>query len=76
MILLRTGAESLPISEPAWKAKPSWYLVVTEDRRFRPPPSAMAKRAGGDVDEGRQGFEAGCHPVPRWLQVKTADRTV
>lgn len=48
------GVEALsgPISEPAWKAKPSWYLVVTEDKMI--PPAAqrlMAKRAGSAVVE-------------------------
>jgi pimeloyl-ACP methyl ester carboxylesterase len=40
------------ISEPAWKAKPSWYLVVTEDKMI--PPAAqrsMSKRAGSKVVE-------------------------
>ena len=40
------------ISEPAWKAKPSWYLVVTEDRMI--PPAAqrgMSNRAGSVVVE-------------------------
>ena len=38
------------ISEPAWKTKPSWYLVATEDKMI--PPAAqrsMAKRAGSTV---------------------------
>jgi pimeloyl-ACP methyl ester carboxylesterase len=48
------GVEALSgiISEPAWKTKPSWYLVVTEDRMI--PPAAqrtMAKRAGSSVVE-------------------------
>ncbi len=45
-----TGA----ISEPAWKAKPSWYLVATDDRMI--PPAAqrlMAQRAGATVIEAR-----------------------
>ncbi|MDQ1262504.1 MAG: hypothetical protein QG575_1685, partial [Euryarchaeota archaeon] len=40
------------IREPAWKTKPSWYLVVTEDKMI--PPAAqhfMAKRAGSNVIE-------------------------
>jgi pimeloyl-ACP methyl ester carboxylesterase len=40
------------ISEPAWKKKPSWYLVATEDRMI--PPAAqrfMSKRAGAQVVE-------------------------
>ncbi len=46
------GALGGTISEPAWKAKPSWYLVVTEDKMI--PPAAqrvMAKRAGSTVVE-------------------------
>jgi pimeloyl-ACP methyl ester carboxylesterase len=48
------GVEALggTISEPAWKTKPSWYLVSTEDRMI--PPQAqrgMSKRAGSKVVE-------------------------
>ena len=40
------------VSEPAWKAKPSWYLVTTEDRMIPPPAQRfMAKRAGSTVVE-------------------------
>lgn len=42
------------ISEPAWKTKPSWYLVATEDKMI--PPAAqrfMSKRAGATVVEER-----------------------
>ncbi len=47
------------ISEPAWKTKPSWYLVVTEDKMI--PPAAqrfMSKRAGSTVAE-----VAGSHAI-------------
>jgi pimeloyl-ACP methyl ester carboxylesterase len=40
------------VTEPAWKAKPSWYLLTTEDRMI--PPDAqrqMSKRAGARVVE-------------------------
>jgi pimeloyl-ACP methyl ester carboxylesterase len=40
------------ISEPAWRKKPSWYLVAADDRMI--PPSAqrfMSKRAGATVVE-------------------------
>jgi pimeloyl-ACP methyl ester carboxylesterase len=43
-----TGA----ISEPAWRAKPSWYLLTTADRMI--PPAAqrsMSGRAGATVVE-------------------------
>ena len=31
------GALSGAITEPAWKSKPSWYLISTEDRMIPPP---------------------------------------
>jgi len=48
------GLEALggTISEAAWRTKPSWYLVTTEDRMI--PPQAqreMSGRAGATVDE-------------------------
>ncbi|HEY4049107.1 MAG TPA: alpha/beta fold hydrolase [Acidobacteriaceae bacterium] len=33
------GAISGAISEPAWRTKPSWYLVTTEDKMI--PPDAQ-----------------------------------
>src|SRR5207302_5352652 len=40
------------ISEPAWKTKPSWYLVATEDKMIPPDAQrAMSKRAGSKVVE-------------------------
>jgi pimeloyl-ACP methyl ester carboxylesterase len=45
-----TGA----VSQPAWKTKPSWYLVATDDRMI--PPAAqrfMSKRAGSTVVESK-----------------------
>ncbi len=46
------AALSGTISQPAWRAKPSWYLVVTEDRMIPPAAQrAMAKRAGSTVVE-------------------------
>ena len=40
------------ISEPAWKSKPSWYLVATEDRMIPPPAQRqMSERAGSTVVE-------------------------
>ena len=48
------GVEALggKISEPAWKKKPSWYLVTTEDKMIPPDAQrAMSKRAGSKVVE-------------------------
>jgi len=47
------------VSEPAWKTKPSWYLVATDDKMI--PPAAqrfMSKRAGSTVAE-----VAGSHAI-------------
>jgi len=55
------GVEALngTISQPAWKAKASWYLVATEDRMIPPPAQRlMSKRAGATVVE-----VAGSHAV-------------
>ena len=48
------GLEALSgtISEPAWRSKPSWYLVTTEDRMIPPPAQRqMSARAGSTVVE-------------------------
>ena len=55
------GLEALggEISEPAWKSKPSWYLLVTEDRMIPPPAQRyMSARAGSTVVE-----VAGSHAI-------------
>jgi pimeloyl-ACP methyl ester carboxylesterase len=39
-------------AEPAWRTKPSWYLVATDDHMIPPPAQrAMAERAGATVSE-------------------------
>ena len=55
------GLEALSgtISEPAWKTKPSWYLIATDDKMI--PPAAqrfMSQRAGSTVVE-----VAGSHAI-------------
>src|SRR5450631_2792705 len=48
------GVEALSgaITQPAWRTKPSWYLVSTEDRMIPPDTQrAMSKRAGSTVVE-------------------------
>lgn len=50
------GLEALngAISEPAWRTKPSWYLVVTADKMIPPEAQrAMSKRAGSKSVEVR-----------------------
>jgi pimeloyl-ACP methyl ester carboxylesterase len=47
------------ISTPAWRSKPSWYLIATDDRMIPPPAQrAMAERAGASTSEA-----AGSHAI-------------
>jgi len=55
------GVEALggTISEPAWRRKPSWYLVATDDKMIPPPAQRfMSERAGSTVVEA-----AGSHAI-------------
>jgi pimeloyl-ACP methyl ester carboxylesterase len=55
------GVEALngAVRTPAWRSKPSWYLVATEDRMIPPAAQrAMAKRIGAHVVEA-----AGSHAI-------------
>ncbi len=55
------GVEALSgtISEPAWRTKPSWYMIATEDRMIPPPAQqSMSARAGSTVVE-----VAGSHSI-------------
>lgn len=55
------GVEALggTIGEPAWRTKPSWYMVATNDRMIPPPAQRfMASRAGSTVVEA-----AGSHAI-------------
>jgi pimeloyl-ACP methyl ester carboxylesterase len=50
------GLEALngAVTEPAWRTKPSWYLVSTEDRMIPPDAQrAMSRRAGSTVVEAK-----------------------
>jgi len=40
------------VTAPAWKTKPSWYLVATDDKMIPPPAQRqMAQRAGAVVSQ-------------------------
>jgi len=50
------GLEALngAVTEPAWRTKPSWYLVAIEDKMIPPDAQrAMATRAASTVAEAR-----------------------
>ena|SRR5215475_4966765 len=55
------------VSEPAWKVKPGWYLLTTEDRMI--PLDAqrqMAKRAGAMIVEALgSGTMVSNRPLPQ-----------
>src|SRR3954447_18967150 len=49
-----SGADALARAggEPAWRSKPTWYLVATDDHMIPPPAQrAMSERAGAEVVE-------------------------
>jgi pimeloyl-ACP methyl ester carboxylesterase len=51
-VLRGVQALSGVVTDAAWRSKPSWYLVTTEDRMIPPDAQrAMAKRAGSKVVE-------------------------
>ncbi len=53
------GAVNGAVTEPAWKHKPSWYLVATDDRMIPPPAQReMAQRSGAKTREA-----AGSHAI-------------
>ena len=48
------GVDALggPVTDPAWRVKPSWYLVTTEDQMIPPAAQrAMSQRTGSTVVE-------------------------
>jgi pimeloyl-ACP methyl ester carboxylesterase len=47
-----TAALGGTISEPAWRTKPTWYLLTTQDKMIPPAAQrAMSQRAGAKVTE-------------------------
>src|SRR4051812_21932837 len=56
------------ISEPAWRSKPSWYLVTADDRMIPPAlQREMSERAGATVVETPGSIRSMCHSRPSWL---------
>src|SRR5437016_5393040 len=59
------AALSGSIDEPAWKTKPSWYLVATDDKMIPPPAQRfMSKRAGSTVTEVQAATPSRYHSPP------------
>jgi pimeloyl-ACP methyl ester carboxylesterase len=72
------AAGKAPITMAAWKTKPSWYLVSTEDQII--PPDAerlMAKRAGSKVAEVKGSHVAFIsHPEETAKLIKQAAKAI
>ena len=83
------GVEALggAITQPAWRTKPSWYLITTEDKMIPPDAQrAMSKRAGSTVVEVKNSHsvyvshpQAVAHLIEQaatvpWWQPKRAQR--
>ena len=51
-VLISSDSFMSPVTNPAWKSKPSWYLVATADRSINPDQERMmAKRANAKTVE-------------------------
>ena len=77
------GLEALngAVTTPAWRAKPSWYLVATSDKMIPPPAQRfMAKRAGAtmvEVDGSHAVYVSKPEPVAQLIEqaAKSLDRS-
>jgi hypothetical protein len=62
-----TEAVGGQITEPAWRTKPSWYLVTTEDRMIPRQPSASCPNGPAQRRlRWRAVTPSTCHNQPRW----------
>jgi pimeloyl-ACP methyl ester carboxylesterase len=51
-VLISADSFTTPVKTPAWKSKPSWYMVATEDRSINPDQERMmAKRMNAKTVE-------------------------
>src|SRR5215469_11771420 len=51
-VLFSEDSFSSPVTTPAWKSKPSWYMVATQDQAINPENERkMAKRANAKTTE-------------------------
>ena len=58
-ILISNDSFTSPVTNPAWKSKPSWYMVATADRSINPDQERMmAKRANAKTIEVRSSHVA------------------
>jgi pimeloyl-ACP methyl ester carboxylesterase len=56
------------VRQPAWRSKPSWYVVATDDRMIPPPAEhAISKRAGASVSEVKAS-----HAIYEWQPTAVA----
>jgi pimeloyl-ACP methyl ester carboxylesterase len=67
-VLFSTDSFSSPVTTPAWKSKPSWFMVATADRSINPDQERMmAKRAHATTIEVKS-----CHAAYMAFPKETA----
>jgi hypothetical protein len=55
------------VTEPAWRSKPSWYLVATDDHMIPPAAQrAMSERAKATVTETPAATPCSSRVRPSW----------
>ena len=71
------GVEALAgaITEPAWKTKPSWYLVVTDDRMIPPAPQRFMSSSTVRESPGSHAIYVS-RPAPVVALIEQAARAV
>lgn len=64
------------VTSPAWKSKPSWYLVAGDDRMIPPPAQRdMARRAGATIKEAGGShavYVSNPDAVAKWIEQAAA----
>lgn len=71
------GVEALngAVGQPAWKSKPSWYLVATDDKMIPPDAQrAMSKRAGAKTVEVKGSLTLSTSHSQRRSQISSPER--
>lgn len=77
-VLFSKDSFTSPITSPAWKSKPSWYMVATADRSINPEQERrMAKRANATTVEVNSSHAAYIsHPKETARLIEEAARSV
>lgn len=77
-VLISADSFTTPVKTPAWKTKPAWYMVATDDRSINPNQERMmAKRAKAKTVEIKSSHVAYIsHPKETAKMIEEAARAV